>query len=160
MYCQCVRIGDEALISSGFLPSGNGAHTPGRLEQIGAFSFPGVVCKMANPQTDAALWSGVLSGNTRRSKRHTATRHSSKSEISTDRHLANHLAAMAASDSSPAWAGCHGYTDLLSPGSASRKLSARYCNSQVGHGETSGLMNRIAASSYPGCQHQGSGEGR
>ena len=90
--CQCVRIGDEALISSGFLPSGNGAHTPGRLEQIRAFSFPGVVCKMANSQTAAALWSVVLSGNTRRSKRHTATRHSSKSEISADRHLANHLA--------------------------------------------------------------------
>jgi len=41
LYCQCVRIGDEALISSGFLPSGNGAHTPGRLEQIRAFCVSG-----------------------------------------------------------------------------------------------------------------------
>ena len=39
------------------------------------------------------------------------------------------MIAMAASDSLPEWAGCHGYTDLLSPGSASRKLSARHYGS-------------------------------
>ena len=56
---------------------------------------------------------------------------------------------MAALDSLPEWAGCHGYTDLLAPGSESCKLSARHCNSQVDNGETSDLMNRIAASSVP-----------
>ena len=108
--CQCACIGDEALISSSFLPSGNGARTPGRLEQIGAFCVSGGrKCRV---------------------------------------------------DSGPEWAGCTEYTDLISPVSASCKLSARHCNSQGVHGETSVLMKRIAASSYPGCQHQGSGEGR
>lgn len=38
-----MRNGDEAPISSGFLPTGNDAHTSGRLEQIGAFCFPGLL---------------------------------------------------------------------------------------------------------------------
>ncbi len=95
--CQCVRIGDEALISSGFLPSGNGAHTPGRLEQIRAFCVSGGrKCRV---------------------------------------------------DSGPEWAGCTEYTDLITPVSASCKLSAKHCNSHGDNGETSALMNRIAASS-------------
>lgn len=56
------------------------------------------------------------------------------------------MAAMAASDSSPAWAGCHEYTDVSSPGSLSSSLSARDCNSLGRHGETRPQMKRIAAS--------------
>lgn len=38
--CQCVRNGDEAPLSSSFLPNGNDAHTSGRLDESGAFCFP------------------------------------------------------------------------------------------------------------------------
>lgn len=61
--------------------------------------------------------------------------------------LASQVAAMAASDSSPAWAGCHEYTDLSTPGSASSGLFARDRYSHGLHGETRPTMIRIATSS-------------
>ena len=60
------------------------------------------------------------------------------------------LAAMAASDSSPAWAGCHGYTDPTTPVGASSELQQGIATVSAPRGETNAGMNRIAASREPG----------